>query len=59
MNDPKTLKLRTLKYILPVTALSVGINITKFLEIDLVYEPMEYSTGNGTEVYHKPRYRSF
>ena len=37
MNDSRELKRRLMKYLIPVVALSIAMNVTKFLEIELVF----------------------
>jgi hypothetical protein len=37
MNDSRELKKRMCKYLVPVVALSILMNVTKFFEIELVY----------------------
>ena len=46
MNDSRALKQRVLKYLVPVTVISIVFNITKFFEIQVVWHPM----FNGTYV---------
>ena len=38
MNDSRELKRRLMKYLIPVVALSILMNVTKFLEIELYWQ---------------------
>ena len=40
MNDSHALKIRVLKYLIPVTIISISFNITKFFEIYLKWNPV-------------------
>lgn len=40
MNDSRALKIRVLKYLIPVTIICIVFNITKFFEITLAYIPI-------------------
>ena len=40
MNDSRALKIRVLKYLIPVTLICVTFNITRFFEIKTVYIPI-------------------
>ena len=41
MNDSRALKIRVLKYLIPVTIICIVFNITKFFEITVVYIPIQ------------------
>ena len=47
MNDPSALKIRVLKYVIPVVVISILFNVTKFFEIYLVWFEEE-KTVNST-----------
>ena len=38
MNDSRELRRRLMKYLFPVVALSIAMNVTKFLEIELYWQ---------------------
>ena len=44
MNDSHALKIRVLKYLIPVTIISISFNITKFFEIYLKWNPIYADT---------------
>ena len=44
MNDSHALKIRVLKYLIPVTIISISFNITKFFEIYLKWNPVYADT---------------
>ena len=52
MNDSHALKIRVLKYLIPVTIISILFNITKFFEIKLewipIYEILDPTLLNST-----------
>lgn len=41
MNDSRALKIRVLKYLIPVTIICIVFNITKFFEIEIIYVPIQ------------------
>lgn len=47
MNDSRALKIRVLKYLVPVTIISILFNITKFFEITVIWIPIKMA-GNAT-----------
>ena len=54
MNDPRALRNRVLKYLIPVFIICIVFNITKFFEIDVKYIPINGTNINNTT--QKPRF---
>ena len=50
MNDSRELRRRLMKYLFPVVALSIAMNVTKFLEIELFFEEVVVGTAEGYNV---------
>ena len=50
MNDSRELRRRLMKYLFPVVALSIAMNVTKFLEIELVFHEVVVGTVDGYNV---------
>ena len=50
MNDSRELKRRLMKYLIPVVALSIAMNVTKFLEIELVFNEFVVDTVDGYNI---------
>ena len=50
MNDSRELRRRLMKYLFPVVALSIAMNVTKFLEIELVFTEVVVGTVDGYNV---------
>ena len=48
MNDG--LMRRLMKYLIPVVALSIAMNVTKFLEIELVFEEVVIDVVDGYNI---------
>ena len=48
MNDPRALRNRVLKYLIPVFIICIVFNITKFFEIDVKYIPINSTNINNT-----------
>ena len=48
MNDPRALRNRVLKYLIPVFIICIVFNITKFFEIDVEYIPINSTNINNT-----------
>lgn len=50
MNDSRELKRRLMKYLIPVVALSIAMNVTKFFEIRLVFDEYVVDTVDGYNI---------
>ena len=50
MNDSRELKRRLMKYLILVVALSIAMNVTKFLEIELVFNEFVVDTVDGYNI---------
>ena len=57
MNDSRALKIRVLKYLIPVTVICIVFNITKFFEITVVYVPIAKNTTS--ELNNATNYSNF
>lgn len=62
MNDSRALKRRVFKYLVPVTLISIVFNITKFFEIQVVWNPINNGTlldpsSNETTIDNTTEYR--
>ena len=62
MNDSRALKRRVFKYLVPVTLISIVFNITKFFEIQVVWNPINNGTildpsSNDTTIDNTTEYR--
>ena len=53
MNNPKAIRDRLLKYLIPVIIFAIGFNVPKFMEATIVYKPVNQTvnvTINGSLV---------
>ena len=48
MNNPKAIRDRLLKYLIPVIIFAIGFNVPKFMEATIVYKPVNQTVNVTT-----------